>query len=45
MTEMLNQKGINITYTDKQPFGEGENHYSIFFEDPDRIKVELVAPF
>lgn len=22
----------------------GEQHYAVFFEDPDRIKVEIVAP-
>ncbi|GAA0595336.1 hypothetical protein GCM10009001_09310 [Virgibacillus siamensis] len=31
-------------YSDKHPFAGGEDHYAVYFEDPDRIKVELVAP-
>ena len=44
MTKKLNSKGIPILYMDKHPFAGGGNHYALFFEDPDRIKVELVAP-
>lgn len=44
ITNQLKEKGINILYQDKHPFAGGESHYAVFFEDPDRIKVELVAP-
>ena len=44
MTKKLVQKGVKILYTDKHPFAGGEKHYAVYFEDPDRIKVELVAP-
>jgi catechol 2,3-dioxygenase-like lactoylglutathione lyase family enzyme len=44
MTEALKEKGLNILYKDKHPFAGGKNYYAVFFEDPDRIKVELVAP-
>ncbi|MBN6205282.1 VOC family protein [Ralstonia pickettii] len=44
MTNKLREKGINILYQDRHPFAGGENHYAVYFEDPDRIKVELVAP-
>ena len=44
MTNTLVRKGVKILYTDQHPFAGGENHYAVFFEDPDRIKVELVAP-
>ena len=44
MTNKLNEKGINILYPKKHPFAGGDNHYAVYFEDPDRIKVELVAP-
>lgn len=44
MTVDLKNKGINILYEDKHPFAGGEDYYAVFFEDPDRIKVELVAP-
>ncbi|WP_078380596.1 VOC family protein [Sutcliffiella halmapala] len=44
MTEKLRERNIPILYQDKHPFAGGENYYAVFFEDPDRIKVELVAP-
>lgn len=44
ITRQLKEKGINILYQDKHPFAGGDSHYAVFFEDPDRIKVELVAP-
>ena len=40
----LQQRGVNILYSDRYPFAGGEEHYAVYFEDPDRIKVELVAP-
>jgi catechol 2,3-dioxygenase-like lactoylglutathione lyase family enzyme len=40
----LKEKGIKILYEDRHPFAGGKEHYAVFFEDPDRIKVELVAP-
>ena len=45
MTRKLKSKGIPILYPDKHPFAGGNKHYAVYFEDPDRIKVELVAPF
>ncbi|MCA1053747.1 VOC family protein [Rossellomorea aquimaris] len=44
MADKLNVRGIPILYKDKHPFAGGGGHYAVFFEDPDRIKVELVAP-
>ncbi|GGI12941.1 VOC family protein [Gottfriedia solisilvae] len=44
MTNKLKAKGIDILYPDKHPFAGGDEYYAVFFEDPDRIKVELVAP-
>lgn len=44
MTKELKQRGVNILYSDKHPFAGGEGNYAVYFEDPDRIKVELVAP-
>jgi len=43
LTKELKEKNINILYTDKHPYAGGENYYAVFFEDPDRIKVEVVA--
>lgn len=39
----LKQKNIPLLYEDKYPFAGGENYYAVFFEDPDRIKVEVVS--
>lgn len=44
ITEKLKGKGCTILYTEKHPFAGGPEHYAVYFEDPDRIKVELVAP-
>lgn len=44
VTKKLDDKGIQILYADKHPFAGGKDYYAVFFEDPDRIKVELVAP-
>lgn len=44
VTEKLKLRGVNILYPDKHPHAGGEEHYALYFEDPDRMKVELVAP-
>ncbi|MBK7092493.1 MAG: VOC family protein [bacterium] len=38
----LTSRGVNFLYQDKHPFAGGS--YGVFFEDPDRIKIELVSP-
>ncbi|MDR7076963.1 catechol 2,3-dioxygenase-like lactoylglutathione lyase family enzyme [Neobacillus niacini] len=43
-TKRLKGKGVKILYSDKHPYAGGTDYYAVFFEDPDRIKVELVAP-
>lgn len=40
----LKKKNISFLYEDKFPFAGGESHYALFFEDPDRIKIEIVSP-
>ena len=44
LTNELRSKGIKILYEKKHPYAGGNDYYAVFFEDPDRIKVELVAP-
>jgi catechol 2,3-dioxygenase-like lactoylglutathione lyase family enzyme len=44
ITKQLKESGVNILYQDKHPYAGGNAHYAVFFEDPDRIKVEVVAP-
>src|SRR3954447_4692313 len=43
-TEKLKGKGAKILYSDTHPHAGGADYYAVFFEDPDRIKIELVAP-
>ncbi len=42
-TNQLKEKKVTILYSAKHPYAGGKNYYAVFFEDPDRIKVELVA--
>ena len=44
LTRELRRRKIRILYENKHPFAGGENYYAVYFEDPDRIKVEVVAP-
>jgi catechol 2,3-dioxygenase-like lactoylglutathione lyase family enzyme len=44
MTSALTKKGIQILYQNKHPYAGGNDYFAVYFEDPDRIKVELVAP-
>ncbi|RBP04465.1 VOC family protein [Rossellomorea aquimaris] len=44
LTLKLKDKGINVLYTNQHPFAGGDDYYAVYFEDPDRIKVEFVAP-
>ena len=42
-TQELKKKNISVLYENKHPYAGGKDYYAVFFEDPDRIKVELVA--
>ncbi len=43
-TIKLRKRNITILYPERHPYAGGKDYYAVFFEDPDRIKVELVAP-
>lgn len=43
MTKKLEEKGINILYRDRHPYAGGKDYYAVYFEDNNRMKVELVA--
>lgn len=43
MTVKLKEKGIKILYEDQHPYAGGPDYYAVFFEDPDRMKVEITA--
>lgn len=43
ITEKLKEKGVKILYEDRHPYAGGANYYAVYFEDPDRMKVEITA--
>jgi catechol 2,3-dioxygenase-like lactoylglutathione lyase family enzyme len=45
LTQWVRERGYRVLYEDKHPFAGGKDYYALFCEDPDRMKVELVAPF
>ena len=40
VTKQLKEKHIAILYPEKYP---SDKHHAVYFEDPDRVKVEIVA--
>ena len=36
-------KNIVLLYDEKYPHAGGQDHYALFLEDPDRIKIEIVV--
>ena len=44
LTTTLRERGVRILYEDRHPYAGGPDHYAVFFEDPDGLKVEVVAP-
>jgi catechol 2,3-dioxygenase-like lactoylglutathione lyase family enzyme len=44
MTYEIRSRGLTVLYPDQHPFAGGQNYYALYFEDPNGIKVELVAP-
>ncbi|UTC62219.1 VOC family protein [Treponema sp. OMZ 787] len=34
---------VTLLYDEKYPHAGGKEHYAVYFEDPDRIKLEVVA--
>jgi catechol 2,3-dioxygenase-like lactoylglutathione lyase family enzyme len=44
VSQWVRSSGFAVLYEDRHPWAGGDNHYALYCEDPDRIKVELVAP-
>jgi len=44
LKEAFIRQGVNLLYDDRYPYAGGPNYYALYAEDPDRIKVEIVAP-
>jgi catechol 2,3-dioxygenase-like lactoylglutathione lyase family enzyme len=40
----VKQAGHTVLYEDQYPYASGPGYYALYAEDPDRIKVEVVAP-
>lgn len=43
ITAELKARGVCILYEDRHPYAGGEGYYAVFFEDPDRMKMEIVS--
>lgn len=43
LAEQLRSRGVHMLYDERYPNAGGRSHYALFCEDPDRIKVEVVA--
>lgn len=43
LTAALRERGVRILYEDRHPHAGGPDHYAVFVEDPEGIKVEVVA--
>jgi catechol 2,3-dioxygenase-like lactoylglutathione lyase family enzyme len=44
VSKWVKSAGFTILYEDRYPYASGPDYYALYCEDPDRIKVELVAP-
>lgn len=44
MARKLKSQGVKMLYEERYPYAGGNGHYAVFFEDPNRIKVEVVSP-
>lgn len=45
LREELRDKGIRLLYDDRYPYAGGPEHYALYFEDPDGVKVEVVGAY
>ncbi len=43
LTEQLQQRDERVLYLDRHPYAGGPDHYAVFFEDPEGLKLEVVA--
>lgn len=44
IADWVRANGHVLLYADRHPFAGGPDYYALFCEDPDRIKLEVVAP-
>ncbi len=43
ITAELRARNVNILYPDRHPHAGGKDNYAVFFEDPQRMKVEICS--
>ncbi|MDO4432792.1 MAG: VOC family protein [Aerococcaceae bacterium] len=41
----LLDRGAKLLYDDRYPYAGGPEHYALYFEDPDGVKVEVVGTY
>lgn len=39
----LMTRGVKLLYDDRYPYAGGDSHYALYCEDPDGVKIEVVA--
>lgn len=44
LRDAMKKKGITLLYDDRFPYAGGPQHCALYIEDPDRVKLEFVAP-
>ena len=44
VAEWVKSSGFTTLYEDRYPYASGPGYYALYCEDPDRMKIELVAP-
>jgi catechol 2,3-dioxygenase-like lactoylglutathione lyase family enzyme len=44
IAQWVKENGYSLLYEDRHPFAGGPGTYAVFCEDPDRLKLEVVAP-
>lgn len=44
LAEWVTSNAYTVLYPEKHPYAGGPGYYALFCEDPNRIKVEVVAP-
>jgi len=44
VAEWVKSEGHTVLYESEYPYASGPGYYALYCEDPDRIKVEVVAP-
>ena len=44
IAEWVRQNGYTLLYEEHHPYAGGPDYYAVYCEDPDRIKLEVVAP-